>query len=504
MEFLWKLVFLPAITFRVGGGRKMKKIILVAVTFAVSLFGFTGCYDAIYQSIRNEIELTTQKMPGFINNIARFNAGEGAEEQQFLFLTNGVIQYKNAKDEEHGKWTALSGNGLPDSVHYVFEKTEFEGVYFSKIIADKDYVYALGFEPEYDTDNSRNVPVNLKVYYTKPTLADGKLEMTWKEITDLSEKMNGYQNEIDKIDDDNYGMAISCHLFGTNSVNPDHRVAFLRVGGGSPYIGNTRNETSSLYKLSGETAEPVAAITSGEGDNADSGDFIYSEFDLDTLSVVYFGGKYHFMNYLNVETNEGTTGSDGTGRAEPTFVYFGDYGDNLYYFSVDSYNAATDEYKKMFKYPRASYRLTDEKKKTVTEPTALLSEKGEKAGYLKGVSDKTVICIAVTSDSLILGTGANRSYNASASSGSGAVQIKIDSETGKPTGTGSFSTNADKVMYSPYTVRALLAVDPSKTETATSIYSTVDYIYTATSAGTNSTNRGLWAYYPAKGEWNRE
>lgn len=479
----------------------MKKIIIGVFVLAVSLFGFTGCYDAIYQNIRDEIELTTQKMPGFINNIARYNNGG----EQYLFLTNGVIKYKNAKYAEHGKWQELSGNGLPGSVHYVFEDTKFKGFYFSKIIADQKYIYALGFEPTYDTDNSRNVPKELKVYYTEPVLENGELKMQWKEITELSNKINEYQNEIDKIDDDNYGMAISCHLFGTNSVNPEHRVAFLRVGGGSPYLGNARNEKSVLYRLDGETINPEAEVSS-DSSGSDSGDYCYSEFDLDTLSVVYFGGKYHFMNYLNAETNEGTTDS-GNIRPEPTYVYFGDNGDNLYYFSVADFNSKSEDFKKMFKYPRAKYRLenmTDEKKKEVTAPTNLLSKNGESSGYLENVSDSNVISIAVTSDSLLLGTGSNRSYNSSASNGSGAVRIEIDQSTGKPTKTGSFTTKADTVMRDPYIVRALLAVDPSKKETETSIYSSMDYIYTATSAGTNSTNRGLWAYYPAKGKWNRE
>lgn len=477
----------------------MKKIIIGVFVLAVSLFGFTGCYDAIYQNIRDEIELTTQKMPGFINNIARYNNGD----EQYLFLTNGVIKYKNAKDAEHGKWNELSGNGLPGSVHYVFEKTEFEGVYFSKIIADKEYIYAMGFEPSYDTDNSRNVPKNLKIYYSK-MISDGEFA-EWKEISALSKIMTDYRADLDKIDDDNYGMAISCHLFGTNSVNSDHRVAFLRVGGGSPYLGNSRNETSSLYKLNGENFEEVASITPEKTGNADSGNFIYSEFDLDTLSVVYFGGKYHFMNYLNAETNEGTTDSKGNIRPEPTYVYFGDFGDNLYYFSVDSYD---ETYKTMFKYPRASYRLTDEVKKTVTAPTEFLSKNGEVAGYIEYSNLSSVISIAVTSESLILGRGSNRSYNSNASSGDGVSRVGIDSSTGKPTSDISFDTNAAKVMCSPYIIRALLAVDPSKKETETSIYSSMDYIYTATSAGTNSTNRGLWAYYPkadgSKGEWNRE
>ena len=479
----------------------MKKIIIGVFVLAVSLFGFTGCYDAIYQNIRDEIELTTQKMPGFINNIARYNNGD----EQYLFLTNGVIKYKNAKAAEHGKWMELSGNGLPGSVHYVFEDTKFKGFYFSKIIADQKYVYALGFEPTYDTDNSRNVPKELKVYYTEPALENGELKMQWKEITELSNKINEYQNKIDKIDDDNYGMAISCHLFGTNSVNPEHRVAFLRVGGGSPYLGNSRNEASVLYKLNGGNSEKVASITSENKENPDAGDFIYSEFDLDTLSVVYFGGKYHFMNYLNAETNEGTTDSERNNRSEPTYVYFGDNGHNLYYFSVADFNSKPEDFKKMFKYPRAEYRL-DKVKDIVTDPTKLLSKDGETAGYLEKVSDSNVISIAVTSDSLLLGTGSNRSLDQNASNGSGAVRIKIDPSTGKPAETKpvSFETNAGSVMRDPYIVRALLAVDPSKKETETSIYSSMDYIYTATSAGTNSTNRGLWAYYPATGEWNRE
>lgn len=475
----------------------MKKIIIGVFVLAVSLFGFTGCYDAIYQNIRDEIELTTQKMPGFINNIARYNNGD----EQYLFLTNGVIKYKNAKDAEHGKWQELSGNGLPGSVHYVFEDTKFKGFYFSKIIADQKYVYALGFEPTYDTDNSRNVPKELKVYYTEPVLENGQLKMTWNEIKTLSEEINKYQNEIDKIDDDNYGMAISCHLFGTNSVNPEHRVAFLRVGGGSPYLGNARNEKSVLYRLDGETINPEAEVSS-DSSGSDSGDYCYSEFDLDTLSVVYFGGKYHFMNYLNAETNEGTTDSERNNRSEPTYVYFGDNGDNLYYFSVADFNSKPEDFKKMFKYHRAEYRL-DKVKEFVTAPTTLLSKDGAVSGYLN-VSDSNVISIAVTSDSLLLGTGSNRSYNSSASNGSGAVRIEIDQSTGKPAKIGSFTINADTVMRDPYIVRALLAVDPSKKETETSIYSSMDYIYTATSAGTNSTNRGLWAYYPAKGKWNRE
>lgn len=477
----------------------MKKIIFSVLILAVSLFGFTGCWDAIYQNIRDEIELTTQKMPGFINNIARYDSESG---KKYLFLANGALQVKDASREEHGAWKELSGNGLPDTVHYVFENTEFSGFFFSKVIADKDCVYALGFKPSYDTDNSRNVPVDLKVYFTKPSEENGELKMQWKEITGLSTEINKYQDEINKNDDDNYGMGLSCHLFGTNSVNPDHRAAFLRIGGGSPYLRNDENENSLLYKLNGDSVDLVAEVSSKSA-GADSGEYCYSEFDLDTLSVVYFGGKYHFMNYLNAETNEGTADSSGTARTEPTYVYFGDYGHNLYYFSVDDFDSRPEDFKKMFKYPRASYRPTEVKKQEVASPSDFLSKNGEVSGYIENLSDSNLISLAVTSDSVLVGTGSNRSFNSNASSGSGIVKALVD-ENGKPTEKGDFTTNAYKIMHEPYIVRALLAVDPSKKEAETSIYSAMDYIYTATSAGTNSTNRGLWAYYPAKAEWNRE
>ena len=59
-------------------------------------------------------------------------------------------------------------------------------------------------------------------------------------------------------------------------------------------------------------------------------------------------------------------------------------------------------------------------------------------------------------------------------------------------------------MCAPYHVRLLFCTDPSKKESEADLYSAVDYIYTAQSAGASITNRGLWAYYPGRGNWNRE
>ncbi len=464
----------------------MKKKIYLTFILTVSLFAFTGCYDAVFQSIRDEIELTTQEIPGFINNIARYNDGD----DQYLFLTNGFIQYKNASVTEHGAWKGMEGNGLPQTVQYIFEDTDFKGVYFYKIIADSKCIYALGYKPEYDTNNSRNVPGEYKLYYTTSITKneDGTLTAQWKENTFLGSVMQEYKSKLDSNDDDNYGMAVSIHLFGTNSINPSHRVAFLRIGGGSPYLKNAENKNSKLYKLDGDSTSetPVVKIENEVISAADEGDFCYSEASLYTLSVVWFNGKYHFMNFLNAETNEGTTDtSTSTVRTEPTYVYYGDEG-YLYYFSVENYKNNAQEYTKIF--------------------NGTSSYADNTIGFNRKSAPGEVICIAVTTDSLVLGTGHNRSYDSSSDYGDGAAAVKIDSATGEPTGDVSddeLVENGDSQLVYPYTTRALITAEPSKTQTEASIYATMDYIYTATTAGTNTSARGLWAKYP-NGKWNRE
>ncbi len=63
-----------------------------------------------------------------------------------------------------------------------------------------------------------------------------------------------------------------------------------------------------------------------------------------------------------------------------------------------------------------------------------------------------------------------------------------------------FATNADAIMSNGYEVNALLVVDPSKTETANAIYSTMDF----EGRSQQFDHVCLWAYYPGRGNWNRD
>ena len=472
----------------------MKKIFLSAVITLLSLFCFTACYDAIFQAIRDEVELESATISGYINGIARYNVNpsEGINfDNQYLFLANGSVYYKKASELQHGAWNKLSGNGLPSTTSYAYFDGEFKGIYIYKVAADADHVYAIGFKPLYDDDNSRNVPRDYVIYATSDITQneDGSLSVTWEEVTGLTDVFKTYLEEIDAVDDDNYGMALSIHLFCSNAVNPEHRAAFVRVGGGTPYLSNSRNYTSDVYKLEGSTFTKAAQIvydsesetTSFTEGGSDLSSYHYSELTRNTLSVLYFGDGFHFMNYLNADTNEGTLDENGDVLTSPTYVYFPGYSSYICSFAVVDYNSAT---------------FTDIFTGVTTNPTEVTGISSVSAG-------SSILSIAVTNDSILLGSGRNRATGGAQTSGDGVFRVALTNGQ-MASSTSDFETNADSVMVDPYSVRSLICADPSLNETETSLYSSIDYIYTESTSGTSIKNRGLWSYYASRGNWNRE
>ena len=112
-------------------------------------------------------------------------------------------------------------------------------------------------------------------------------------------------------------------------------------------------------------------------------------------------------------------------------------------------------------------------------------------GSWEGYSDlscDTILSLAVTNDYLLAGTD------------EGIVHTTWASENIPSAGTADFSTNADSTLSSYYVVNCLLAVDPSRDETAGTLYGAIDM--SGTPASLN--NVGLWSYYAYKGKWNRE
>ena len=442
----------------------MKKIFL-SISIAAAVFGFTSCYDAIFYNIRNEVPLEDGVINGYTNSIVRYQEPDGTE---FLYLQNGNVYYKQisedddktklTKNQDHDKWTKDSS--APEGISYSYFDQEFSGTYSCKLASDSNYVYLLGATPEYDESSSRNILKNFKLYcYSK--------ENGWKSVDAVNTILKQYESTLD---DNKYMMDSSIQLFCTNAPQNEHRKAYIRIGGGSPYYSWMSDKQTygsdftvkagvmncGIIELNGTDTDIANVVPLGDGK---IGTLEKTGAGKDTTSAVYANGKVYFLDYLASSTNE-------TKNKEADYIYLGN-GTTLYWFETASVS---------------SVKALD------AEPV------GKSTGCAADI-----LSMCVTNDSIILGT-----YE------EGAYRVKIDS--GKPeTSTSDFTTNADSVMYNPYIVRMLFCTDPSlgETDDGSALYSALQFRYTESSASASYKNVGLWSYYNSeenghRNNWNKE
>ena len=442
----------------------MKKIFL-SISIAAAVFGFSGCYDAIFYNIRNEVPLEDGVINGYTNSIVRY---QEPDETEFLYLQNGNVYYKQisedddktklTKNQDHDKWTKDSS--APEGISYSYFDQEFSGTYSCKLASDSNYVYLLGATPEYDESSSRNILKNFKLYcYSK--------ENGWKSVDAVNTILKKYESTLAE---DKYMMDSSIQLFCTNTPQNAHRKAYIRIGGGSPYYSWMSDKQTygsdftvkdgvmncGIIELNGTDTDIANVVPLGDGK---IGTLEKTGAGKDTTSAVYANSTVYFLDYLASSTNE-------TKNKEADYIYLGN-GKTLYWFETAS----------------------------VSSVTAL---DAEPVGKSTGCA-ADILSMCVTNDSIILGT-----YE------EGAYHVKTDS--GKPeTSTSDFTTNADSVMYNPYIVRMLFCTDPSLGETAdgSALYSALQFRYTESSASASYKNVGLWSYYNSKenghrDNWNKE
>lgn len=526
----------------------MKKIFL-SISIAAAVFGFSGCYDAIFYNIRNEVPLEDGVINGYTNSIVRY---QEPDETEFLYLQNGNVYYKQisedddktklTKNQDHDKWTKDSS--APEGISYSYFDQEFSGTYSCKLASDSNYVYLLGATPEYDESSSRNILKNFKLYcYSK---ANG-----WKSVEQINTILKQYESTLD---DDKYMMDSSIQLFCTNAPQNAHRKAYIRIGGGSPYYSwmsdkqTYGNDFTSevincgIIELNGTDTDTTTVVPEGTGK---IGTLEKTGAGKNTTSAVYANNTVYFLDYLASSTNE-------TKNQDATWIYYGNnYKDKHELNSIpieeqqvivslgtievlktgaeetpeEGFVYKTIDLLEAFLSKETYYELDEETSKPVP---ILLSKKikdenvilktiytldlSEEYYYLDGEdTDQTpkklelpimttsgcadsILSMCVTNDSIILGT-----YE------KGAYRVKTDS--GKPeTSTSDFTTNADSVMYNPYIVRMLFCTDPSlgETDDGSALYSALQFRYTESSASASYKNVGLWSYYKARGNWNKE
>lgn len=241
-----------------------------------------------------------------------------------------------------------------------------------------------------------------------------------------------------------YSSSTSAILFGTNTLNPANRSAYFRYG-------------SKVWKLSGTT---VLSDSNVMDSTTITSTVKTVDNDPNTKptslarSCVYFNGSVYFSSAYSFVTNE-TMSLDSSGNI--------------------SYTAPTYAYR--------IYRDGASESKDVVYYTNDFSTWASRS-----MDCDTIHCLAVTSDYLIAGTD------------SGMKHTPWESSGVPKSGNSNFSTNAASVFSSYYRIENILVVDPSLTETGTSIYASS----TSSSTYASSKNIGLWSYYPTKGKWNRE
>lgn len=500
----------------------MKKILKFVLPIILSSVFFTGCYDAVFQSIRKEVALEDSEVSGFINDITRYQGdhkvtkktdnGDGTftitektQTDEFLFLSNGIIYWKQISNgdlsdlsynEAHGKWEH-SQPGI-EKISYDYFGAKFDGEYVIKTGCDysssasKSTLYALTVLYEkYDT-KGRNVPKEFKLYKLE------SLDGTWTQITSggITDTLNAYFNAADK---DKYGEDLSVCLMSTNSPKKEDRRAFLRIGTGDSklsfkdfYTGNTVN--SVIYELSnGEISSCPYYCSIKDGNYSETitgGELVAESIDYKSVYAVSMNSKVYFFP----ETYPAVSNADKTSSGDT--IWFGN-AKNAYWFTEATFAAIPSVTAKiesssvsMSKFKAWRLGLIDTATNKRTE--CPFTTKG--TDYIEMSTNDRICSIAASKDDILFGTYGNGVFRALIK---GSVIEK----------TTDFKTNAQDIMCSPYVIRTLMIVDPSKASGESSAYSAMDYRYTESSAGANEKNRGLWSYYKNRNSgkgWNKE
>lgn len=469
----------------------MKKLITFTSAILASAFLFFGCYDPIFQSIRAEVALEDADISGFINSMVPFTVEKDGDEVDLLFLQNGRIYYKNSTNKAHGSWIKDNSEGLPPSISYEYYQNEFKGYNFSKLASDNENLYALCYKPEFNDDKNRNVPTDVKFY------CYNKTEQKWQKHAEINALINTY---IESLDKDNFMMDASIHLFDNNETEfagsgeerhlktSSNRRAYIRIGGGRPYeTGETSNKeygangNAGILLLNGNSAPtPIAEDTNGAG--------------LYTLSAVNNGSDDIFLNYLVARKSVNN----------PAYTYVG-IGNTLYTFetanidqTIDVIDGSSEKTMLRINASEQGKSYWDDTSKTIKKTVSLgaitIKDIEIPAAYIKSTSgcEGNILSIAETAESILMGTYEYGIYRVLTSAG-------VPEEK-----TTDFTTNGDDIMGKPYIIRMLYIVDTTKNESDATIYSSMQFRYTQSNAGTNYSNVGLWSYYPKRANWNRE
>lgn len=441
----------------------MKKIIKISALFGLLLpLAFTSCDNPAFYGVSEDVVSEDATVSGTIGQITRYTAS-GTE---FLVVNaDDGLRYKLASNRTHGSWKTYGS--LPFSLHsYDYYGEKHNGEQIIKIVADDAYLYMLSCSYKNDNDEGTVAPDVLTLRCAKITSSDGVTwdsGATWTTLDESTSTDSSAIFKVYKYSSTGYYYSAFA-LFSTNSINPAHRAVFIRSG---KHVAVNTSSGSEWRNVSYYQVKN-GAINSYTPASVWYGDDNYTDLDTDKYSrniygVAYNGSGFTFFCNPAVTTNEYysdmtyTNLASNTTYVEPTYIYYG-YGSTLCYMTGGAY-----------------------------------------AGSIS--ASRTISALAVCNDAIIIGMG---TWDASSGYSTYGGITKSPLSSWIPTGTTSFSTNAESQITSGYHVFALLNANPSEAETESALYAAIAFAGSGSSTGVSYSNIGLWSYYPSRGNWNRE
>ena len=203
-----------------------------------------------------------------------------------------------------------------------------------------------------------------------------------------------------------------------------------------------------IYLLDGPSV-PTSPVTSNNANE-------------NTESVVYFKGDDYFFDFYASAAND-------------TYMYYTTSGsEKLYWANQLDYNSESGEYSYTVNGTERSY--------------------DEDSSY--------IYSIGVTADALILGTfygAVNVKFKGTDSSDTDKYRIPENDPSDF-----SNSNNADSILNSNYVVNPIFVLEPDRVEDDTDTYAGITIYGSLSSSSGIFDETGLYAYYPARGYWNRD
>lgn len=424
--------------------------ITIGLLLLLAACNFVSCgYEPVFYGIMHDVVPEAATVNGNITSIARCTIGS----EEYLMLSGGdSLKYKKLDSAVHGEWTSAKIK-LPFKPHhnnYFPTSTEGEGhigQQILRVLADSSNIYLL--TASYKQDNEYGVVLPDTFYLWTTPLATILGETQWQDIAELYKDKDLFGSSVNSSLSQ---VETDFSLFFTNTIQQQNRKVFLSV--------NKSGETETSYYLLDGAAEPQEYTASVTGSN-----FIkLNEESKKANSAFYLGSTLYFSDSLACATNENS-------EASATFACLAGVS-----FSKDSeeYNGNSELY---------------------------IFDGANKSKVKEDGVGSPVASLAFTANSLLIGHG---NYSSAYTTNGGISRILLD-ENGKPLAElADFNNNAKYQFTSSYIVMTLLCADPTKNEEDACLYATISYRGSGNSSSASFDNVGLWSYYPARGNWNRE